>query len=1847
MWTDQQKSAMTTEADALRQELANGRKGPMVKWWSSNAGGSDIAELSLKIAVSGLRPQISPPLNLKCCSRCYCLPALLRTRYGQEWRLPEQKIKNAFRRMSKVGDVPLDSAMRRASDSSPSLLFRTRSFGSTVMSPPSTGGTALLEMIPDSSESMQSYDERPSLDIESNDFGGDPLTPSRRTVRNSTALSDVDEDETVDVSHRDDIDLLVTEYAAFSPCIVHWAVYEKAKTELAKGNYLRPQSEPMMHTFHATLFMVDISGFTLLSQRLDAEELKLHCNGYFTKLIDIIVKWGGDVIKFLGDALFVTYATKPDADIQTQQCNAYYAVCCAQEIMEKCGTYKAGELLEDGTNAVDLTIHCGIGVGLMHGFCVGACGRWEYVIAGEPIEQIKCTEPVAVKGQVVISAQVLSLVADLVLTLPIISDDGGGDAVEVYLLCAVYLRSEEFVGELVCHSLFRKDNPWVLDKCAENRQMHQAVSNVLRGSSDVATKKEAMLSAMDSVEEGREEAQGMVGDFLRLQAHRASSLMLGTTLGSVLQTYVHETARLAIESVNPRATMRNHWLDMVAELRTVITIFVDVIGLDAEFTAGRLHMVQKTMEVAMLTWSRFEGTLRQFCVDDKGVVLIGAFGLPGFHHEDNEARAISSAMELRSGLMAIGLKSKIGIAKGEKVFCGLVGHPRLRCEYAMMGPSVNLAARLMGKAKENCIIVPESVQLAADHLFEFASRDKVNAKGYTDPIAIFEPMGAKTEHHEYAISGKGSTQDEGVLTLGRDAAFEAIRQISEALVDRVASVEEGAQRQPSLAFVEGPHGVGKSYLLNACLNATTAKYKSLKVINVAASKAGRDAHYSIWKEVLCKLACLKEDPLNPPSQALKSENIRHTIEAILKLRHEKDDIDDMIQLLDDVFHFPDILHSDADFEEHHLEDSQRVEDLTAAVKELMRCACMGLKYSIVLMVEHAHWMDVYSQQLLVSFCNGGSADSDGADGSKAFPYLILAAWRTEGVARGCIKLIDSMLGNSSQCLHLKLENLDKEATAAFARAIILESNLEKFPEMLPDTVEAKEQLHNLTLGSPILIRRMAEVVKDAYFKNGEVKKLLAVAAMGQETFWLSEFDQLPMAERDVLKAASVVGNEFHERVLGHLIKLNGGQESSGGTGLHFVSASLKSLIRRKFISLDPVRGPNGAHYKFEHHEARDAIYKTLTHHDRVKMHRIVADSLAKMWDKHNERRPDPSLNLATLIDHLEHSENLMRFFKFVQQKAASERDAFRTKEAIGMFSRLICKAYTLEWATTLDEYSISVHFARQQEGSPQSGAMYSLAAQQKLKMSFVEPKFFDVNSRHIDEAHVSPTHVALWLAEIAAMHLYEGDLFLAHNCALLADIILSKPGRSNRRKTNIMGGFISGKRSNGPQKPGRDLETFHADMFSSASVKISWVMAQVMAKRLNETGKDGDRAALLKVMMQSGRVFEHWRKRLVTLHSEIAGSLEESEEPQIQAQEAPESTVVHQETLARVETNNAEIALCLCAQALVASVNSYESAAKFLGQACEICKLLQGIERAVHKEVIRFENEKRYDSLARLDEEESNEGSAADLDLVGTTTYIQAIQWTNIVQGKVAMATGVLAASAGKFVLAEADFAVASEFFKLKVSKLKVDGNLPHFQGERDYQAIAELYGHRGVIALLCGNAVESVRFFKVQQQSARKQVRNALLWSEAEAWFLIIGYLGGPVEESAKKEQEALALELAEVRKEGRIVLENTTKTSKSLKSNELVVWSIVDTLRCLHQKQVQDAYRIVKRGCEIQQKRLAQYSDGVILYLLLHLCLDLLELNALQNGAPSPGVEPQLTAGESDFLRRQVGVLSKVGHA
>lgn len=65
-----------------------------------------------------------------------------------------------------------------------------------------------------------------------------------------------------------------------------------------------------IYRFHGALLFVDISGFTVLSQKLKVDDLKNHINDYFQKIVDIINKYDGEIIKFAGDALFIVWQTK-------------------------------------------------------------------------------------------------------------------------------------------------------------------------------------------------------------------------------------------------------------------------------------------------------------------------------------------------------------------------------------------------------------------------------------------------------------------------------------------------------------------------------------------------------------------------------------------------------------------------------------------------------------------------------------------------------------------------------------------------------------------------------------------------------------------------------------------------------------------------------------------------------------------------------------------------------------------------------------------------------------------------------------------------------------------------------------------------------------------------------------------------------------------------------------------------------------------------------------------------------------------------------------------------------------------------------------------------------------------------------------------------------------------------------------------------------------------------------------------------------------------------------------------------------------------------------------------------
>src|SRR5574339_834527 len=74
-----------------------------------------------------------------------------------------------------------------------------------------------------------------------------------------------------------------------------------------------PIESPVAEEFQAALLFADISGFTLLTERMmsigptGVETLAGILNEYFGQLIDIIHEYGGDVVKFAGDAVIAVW----------------------------------------------------------------------------------------------------------------------------------------------------------------------------------------------------------------------------------------------------------------------------------------------------------------------------------------------------------------------------------------------------------------------------------------------------------------------------------------------------------------------------------------------------------------------------------------------------------------------------------------------------------------------------------------------------------------------------------------------------------------------------------------------------------------------------------------------------------------------------------------------------------------------------------------------------------------------------------------------------------------------------------------------------------------------------------------------------------------------------------------------------------------------------------------------------------------------------------------------------------------------------------------------------------------------------------------------------------------------------------------------------------------------------------------------------------------------------------------------------------------------------------------------------------------------------------------------------
>ena len=169
----------------------------------------------------------------------------------------------------------------------------------------------------------------------------------------------------------------------------------------------RPLRAPHAANFPAAVLLSDVSGFTALTEKLAAsgpggpEELTFILNCYFSSMIGILDHEGGEVVQFSGDSLIATFpagAGDPPVALAAAVRRAWQSATRMQAAMDEFATTATS------AGPVALGMKIAIGAGEVTGLSVGGTeGRWQYMIAGDPLGQVAEAEHRARRGEILLS----------------------------------------------------------------------------------------------------------------------------------------------------------------------------------------------------------------------------------------------------------------------------------------------------------------------------------------------------------------------------------------------------------------------------------------------------------------------------------------------------------------------------------------------------------------------------------------------------------------------------------------------------------------------------------------------------------------------------------------------------------------------------------------------------------------------------------------------------------------------------------------------------------------------------------------------------------------------------------------------------------------------------------------------------------------------------------------------------------------------------------------------------------------------------------------------------------------------------------------------------------------------------------------------------------------------------------------------------------------------------------------------------------------------------------------------------------------------------------------------------
>jgi class 3 adenylate cyclase len=356
-----------------------------------------------------------------------------------------------------------------------------------------------------------------------------------------------------------------------------------------------------------------------------------------------------------------------------------------------------------------------------------------------------------------------------------------------------------------------------------------------------------------------------------------------------------------------------------AELRHVSVAFVQLGALD-QIDVQALDAIQAVVQQIQQELYAYDGSLYQLLGDDKGLVAVIAFGLLRVHEDDAE-RCVRCCQQIQRAIQALNRACQVGIASG-RVFVGDRGSA-LRCEHAMIGAVMNMAARLMQLSAEATMPALLCTQATAQLLrgrVLVAALPPRQLKGQPAPVPLFYPTSA--------------TAPAAADLIGREVEKRLI-------VGRLAAIQPAGAA--AAIVLEGDPGIGKSQLADFARE--RAQAAGVPVYIGQGSAIATTTPYYPWASVIQQLTAID---LAAPLAA-QAQQLAQTLRGI--------DRQDHAALLNPIT----LLHLADTPETARLAGFARAEAMHELVVRLL--AARSQRGAVVIL-EDAHWYDSGSWTLI-------------------------------------------------------------------------------------------------------------------------------------------------------------------------------------------------------------------------------------------------------------------------------------------------------------------------------------------------------------------------------------------------------------------------------------------------------------------------------------------------------------------------------------------------------------------------------------------------------------------------------------------------------------------------------------------------------------------------------------------------------------------------------------------------------------------------------------------------------------------------------------------------------------------